>query len=91
MKSTSTAWLYQPLWSGVRFGVPVTFVGGVESNMKLKDPLPTLPALSVQVAETEAVVLSGPEYGAGVVQLAMPDVESVPGLVKASTWLYQPL
>ena len=60
VKTTSTAWLYQPLWSAARFGAPETPVGSVPSYMKPKFPLPTLPALSVQLAETEAVMLSGP-------------------------------
>src|SRR6266852_5130761 len=91
VKATSTAWLYQPLWSGTRFGAPATLTGAVASYMKLNEPLPILPALSVQLADTEAAALSGAEYVAGVVQLAIPEVASVPRLVKLSAWLYQPL
>ena len=72
-------------------GTPLTLVGGVLSNWKVKVSLPVLPALSLQVADTDAVMLSGPEYAASVLQLAMPEVESVPGLVKPRAWLYQPL
>lgn len=60
LKAMSTAWLYQVPWSGARVGAPDTPVGEVASYLKLKLLLPVLPALSVQVVETEADVLSGP-------------------------------
>ena len=48
-----------------------------------------LPALSVQLPETEAAPLSGPEY-VPEVQLAIPDTLSLPEKLTATEWLYQP-
>ena len=57
----ATGWLYQPLESGGRDGVTETV--GVEASYGngLLVALAVLPALSVQLPVTVAVVLSGPE------------------------------
>jgi hypothetical protein len=55
-----TGWLYQPFWSGARPGVAVT-VGAVASYFTGNEEEVGLPALSVQLPDTEAPALSGPE------------------------------
>ena len=47
-----------------------------------------MPALSVQLPETDAEPLSGPEYVAEV-QPASPDTLSLPEKLTATAWLYQ--
>ncbi len=69
-----SAWLYQPLLSAGRLGLAVA-VGGVESYLSGRFAVPTLPALSVQVPLTVALVVvravadrcgAGVEAGGGV-------------------------
>src|ERR1700693_1127884 len=57
---TVSAWLYQPLWSVPRSAAATTFVGGVASYLNPNVFVPVLPALSVQWAVMEALLLSGP-------------------------------
>ena len=67
---------------------PVSF-GGVSSylNATVCDAL--LPALSVQLAVSDAVSLSGPEYVPPLHE-AIPAVASVPVTDSATGWLYHP-
>src|SRR5262245_9183027 len=86
----STGWLYQSPTSGPRASETLTD-GGVASYLigpNDTEPL-ALPALSVQLPENEAPVLSGPPYEVEL-QLAIPDVASVPLNVMPTGWLYQP-
>ena len=60
-KVIATAWLYQPLASAPRAGVPPVTVGADASYLMGKPSgALTLPARSVQVPAGEAAVLSGP-------------------------------
>ncbi|HKD32760.1 MAG TPA: hypothetical protein VKB73_04725 [Gaiellaceae bacterium] len=58
-KLNETGLLYQPFASGCRLGTPRT-AGGVESYENPTAALPTFPALSVHVPDTDAFPLSGP-------------------------------
>ena len=60
-KAIVTAWLYQPLASAARPGVPPVTVGAVASYLRANPSgALTLPARSVHVPAGEAAVLSGP-------------------------------
>lgn len=63
--------------------------GGVASYFRPNEADPVLPALSVQLPETEAEPLSGPEYVADV-QPERPDTLSLPEKPTATAWLYHP-
>jgi hypothetical protein len=54
-----TEWLYQPFESAPRSGDTVT-VGAPSSYWKLAEPVPLLPAPSVQLSDTDADASSGP-------------------------------
>jgi hypothetical protein len=86
----STGWLYQLPESGPRESETLTD-GGVASYLIGPNEVDELgfPALSVQLPENDALVLSGPLYVVEL-QLAMPDVASVPVKLISTGWLYQP-
>jgi uncharacterized protein (DUF1501 family) len=67
----------------------VTF-GGVESYLSWADAVALLPALSVQLPETDALLASGPAYAAGLVHDAIPDVASLADAEKVTACEYQP-
>jgi hypothetical protein len=56
-----TLWLNQPFTSGGRSVFAAATVGAVASYLSPNEPDAELPALSLQVPETEAEPLSGPE------------------------------
>ena len=58
---TVTSDLFQPLAFGAGVFEANAIVGAVLSNLKLFEPDPTLPALSVHVRLTNAEASSGPE------------------------------
>ena len=60
VNETESAWLYQPFSSARRPGEAVV-CGAVASYLSPKDALRTFPAWSLQLPETAAVALSGPE------------------------------
>jgi hypothetical protein len=86
----ATAWLYQPFESAAR-PKAVDADGAVASYLNVAEAAAadTLPALSVHVPLTVRPVPSGPLY-VPLEQLAIPDVASVPDVVQATAWLYQP-
>ena len=86
----ATAWLYQPFESAAR-PKAVDADGAVASYLNAAEAADadTLPALSVHVPLTVRPVPSGPLY-VPLEQLAIPDVASVPDVVQATAWLYQP-
>jgi hypothetical protein len=86
---TVSWWLYQPLESAAREGVPAT-EGAVESYWNAAVAGSTLPALSVHEPLTAALPVSGPEYVFCVVHEAIPDVTSVPPKETVTGWSYQP-
>ena len=89
VNETESAWLYQPFASAPRAGVAVTD-GPVASYAKPNAvELLTFPATSVQLPDTAADPVSGPEY-VTCVQPAIPDVASPPENETVSAWLYQP-
>ena len=89
VKLTLSGPRYQPFASGSR-STFAAIAGSVESNLSVA-PTGALvfPALSVQVALTDAAALSGPEYE-GVVHEATPETGSVPDALIATVRLYQP-
>jgi hypothetical protein len=85
-----TGRLYQSPKSGPREREMLTD-GGVASYLmgpKVAGEL-VLPALSVHVPENDAFVVSGPEYVVEL-QLAIPDVASLPPKLMPTGRLYQP-
>src|SRR6478609_685380 len=89
VKVTSTGFEYHPFESGGRAGLAVT-AGGVVSYRRPNEAVAlTFPALSRQLPVTVAEEESGPEYDP-VVQLAMPEVGSLPLNATLTGWLYQP-
>ena len=58
---TTRRWLYQPLKSAARSGVPAVTEGGVASKRSPNEALAVFPALSRHVPATDADPLSGPE------------------------------
>ena len=65
-------------------------VGAAVSYWKLIEPVPWLPAASVQWPDTEAVAKSGPLYENGLSHVTPPLVVSVPVKLTVTVWLYQP-
>jgi hypothetical protein len=65
-------------------------VGALESYASPNEPLPVLPAMSVQLPVAAAVAESGPLYELPT-QLAIPETASVPTKDTPTGWLYQPL
>jgi hypothetical protein len=63
--------------------------GGVASYWNANDVEELLPARSLQLPETAAAPLSGPEYVSEVHE-ATPEVASIPAQLIATGWLYQP-
>ena len=82
---TVTGWLYQPSLSGGRSGLTPSTDGAPASYWIGTPALPTLPALSVQLAETPLPPPNVPEL-----QLATPERLSLPRAAKPTGWLYQP-
>ena len=85
-----TGWMYQSPTSGPRESAMLTD-GGVASYL-IGPTLAVeemLPALSVHVPETVALVVSGPPYVVDV-QPARPDTPSIPLKAMSTAWLYQP-
>jgi|SRR5215207_11153291 len=89
-RSKRTGVLNQPAAFAGRSGVAPTMTGAVASYLSpYPSGLLTLPALSMQVPLTDAVALSSPPY-VGAVQLATPDVWSLPLNAIPTARLYQP-
>jgi len=63
-------------------------VGGVASYLTEKERVLEFPATSRHVPVTCAAGLSGPEYAVSL-QLAIPDVGSLPWNAKSTGWFHQ--
>src|SRR5689334_11568038 len=85
-----TGRLYQRPWSGLRFGRPRLTFGGVASYLSVNAfAALTLPATSLQVPDTRAAALFGPEYDV-FVHVETPEVASVALKLRATGALNQP-
>src|SRR5512143_2112780 len=83
--ATWTGWLYQPFESGGRSNVMLSIVGAPASYWIEAPAVPTLPALSVQLALTEPPPPNVPELHEAIWErLSLPDAW------KSTGWLYQP-
>ena len=60
LKSTETAWLYQPFTSGPRAACPAVTAGAIESYLSPNVRFAELPARSRQLPLNDAVAESGP-------------------------------
>jgi hypothetical protein len=81
--------LYHEPWSPPREGAATT-AGAVASYAKERPAVPTFPAASVQLADTDTCAPSGPAYGEGPTQTGLPLVASLAVATKDSAWLYHP-
>jgi hypothetical protein len=85
---TVTGWLYQPFESAGRDSPAET--AGLDASYENATlvAFADLPAASVQLPVTVALVESGPEYVVG--EHETPPEKEVPLTVAGSAWLYQP-